>query len=200
MPCSSARSCSSDFGAFERRRLERGQHQQRAAAVRVQADVPVQRRPAAARIAHVRNRRPRKIQREAGAIEHHLDDVGIASVRPASSIRRYSVVIETDGSANGATASVDRARIEQRLVALHVDHDVAVERCARPPPDDRCRSDGRRASAALAAEARSPRRDAQIVGGDDDARDDRRRGGAPIDVLDHRTAVDVCERLCRGNV
>src|SRR4051812_43522912 len=45
------------FGALERRRLERRQHQERAPAVGVQTDVPVERRPAAARIPHVRNRR-----------------------------------------------------------------------------------------------------------------------------------------------
>src|SRR6266849_1327094 len=50
-------------GAFERRRIERRQHEQGAAAIRVQPDVLVERRPAAAGIPDVRNRRPRKIQR-----------------------------------------------------------------------------------------------------------------------------------------
>ena len=68
------------LGAFERRRLERGQHQQRAAPVGVEADVAVERRPAAARIARVGNRRARKIQREAGAIDHHLDDVRVGQL------------------------------------------------------------------------------------------------------------------------
>ena len=46
-----------------------------------------------------------------------------------------------------------------------------------------------------AAEFRDARRNAQIVGGDDDFRHDRRRLGAPIHVLDHRTAVEIGECL-----
>ena len=43
-------------------------------------------------------------------------------------MRRYSVVIGTPGSAKRRDRFVDRPRIDQRLVALHVDDDVAVER------------------------------------------------------------------------
>ena len=46
------------FGALERRRLERGQHQQRAAAIRVEADMSIERRPAAARVADVQGSAP----------------------------------------------------------------------------------------------------------------------------------------------
>src|SRR3954467_2903571 len=42
------------LGAFERGRLERGEHHQRGAAIRVHADVTEQRRIAAARVARVR--------------------------------------------------------------------------------------------------------------------------------------------------
>ena len=48
------------FGALERCRLERGQDEQRAAAVCVEPDVSIERRPTAARIAGVRDRRPEK--------------------------------------------------------------------------------------------------------------------------------------------
>ena len=116
------------LGAFERRRLERGQHHQRAAPVGVEADVSIERRPAAARIARVGNRRARKIQREAAAIDAPPSRRSGLVSSAGVSMRRYSVVIEIDGSANGATSFGDRARIEQRLVALHVDDDVAVER------------------------------------------------------------------------
>jgi hypothetical protein len=47
----------------------------------------------------------------------------------------------------------------------------------------------------LPAEPRHRRRDAQVVGGDDDARDRPARSRAPVHVLDHRTAVQVGERL-----
>src|SRR5581483_7792066 len=58
--------------AFERRRFERGEHQQGAAAIAVQADMSVHGRPAAARIAHVRDRRAREVHRVPAAIEHDL--------------------------------------------------------------------------------------------------------------------------------
>jgi hypothetical protein len=39
--------------------------------------------------------------------------------------------------------------------------------------------------------------DALVVGGHDHRRNRRRRGGAPVDVLDHRPAADLRERLAR---
>ena len=100
-----------------------------------------------------------------------------------------------DGSRERRDRFGDRARVDQRLVALHVDDDVAVER----------RGDLGQAIGAgrvigarqpdVAAELGHAGGDAQIVGRDDDARHDGRRRGAPIHVLDHRTAVDVGERL-----
>jgi hypothetical protein len=47
------------------------------------------------------------------------------------------------------------------------------------------------------AELRHPGRDAKIVGRDDDARHRRGRGGAAVDMFDHRTTVDVGEGLAR---
>jgi hypothetical protein len=89
----------------------------------------------------------------------------------------------------------DGGRIDQRLVTLHVDDDVGVQR----------RRDFGEAIGAglvrrfrephLAAEVGDARGDAEIVGGDDDLRDERRRRGAAVDVLDHRPAVEVRERF-----
>src|SRR3989440_7026715 len=53
------------LGTFERRGLEGGQHQQRAAAIRVEADMFVERRPPAPRIAGVGDGRARAIERKA---------------------------------------------------------------------------------------------------------------------------------------
>ena len=49
----------------------------------------------------------------------------------------------------------------------------------------------------LAAELSHRAGDAEIVGRDDDLRDACRRRRAPVDVLDHRAAADVGERLAR---
>ena len=57
------------FGALERRGVERSQYQQSAAAIRVQSDVFIEGRPAAARVARVGNGGAREIQRKAAAIE-----------------------------------------------------------------------------------------------------------------------------------
>src|SRR4051812_49044425 len=60
------------LGSLERGGLEGGQHQQDAAAIRVEADMSIERRPAAARVADVRNRGAREIQGKAAAIDDHL--------------------------------------------------------------------------------------------------------------------------------
>src|SRR5438094_6922286 len=65
------------LGALERRRFERREHEQRTAAVRVQTDMSVHGRPAAAGIPDVRNRRAREVHREAAAIDDDLGDIRI---------------------------------------------------------------------------------------------------------------------------
>ena len=84
----------------------------------------------------------------------------------------------------------------QRLVALHVDDDVAVERRGDLGEAIGAALVRRRVSRDLAAE--SLRRASAIRWSSvaTITRDDRaRRGGAPVDVLDHRPAVDVGERF-----
>src|SRR6266545_2096789 len=62
---------------FERRRLERREHQKRITPIPVQPDMSIEWRPAAAWVSHIRDRRSREIQRVAAAIDHDLDDVGV---------------------------------------------------------------------------------------------------------------------------
>src|SRR5207253_8460683 len=63
------------FGPLERRRIEGTEHHQRTAAVGVEADMSVERRPSAARIPREGDGGPREIQRKSAAVEDHLDDV-----------------------------------------------------------------------------------------------------------------------------
>ena len=93
-------------------------------------------------VARERNRRARKIQREAVAIDDDLGDVRV---------RALGVVVDPPPQrahhrarrplANGATASSIIVRLDQRLVSLHVDDRVARAVRPRPPRCDRCRSD-----------------------------------------------------------
>ena len=71
---------------------------------------------------------------------------------------------------SGATGLVDRPGIDERLVALHVDDDVAVERFGDfGDPIGAAQMRGLR-QPHLSAELRDARRDAQVVGGHDHAR------------------------------
>ena len=187
------------FGPLERRRLERRQHEQGAAAIRVEADMSVERRPAAARIAGVRNGRAREVQREAAAIDDDLDDVRVGElgrVVDAPVERRH---LTRRGRRERRDRLVDGARVEQRLVALHVDDDVAVERRGDLGEPIGAGLDGRPASAARRRRTRATRVAIRRSSVATMTRDDRpaTRRHAPVDVLDHRTAVDVGERLCR---
>src|SRR6476469_1492457 len=56
------------LGSLERGRLERRQDQQNTAAIGVQADMSIERRPSGARVAEVRNRRAGEIQGKPAAI------------------------------------------------------------------------------------------------------------------------------------
>ena len=128
MPCSSARSCSSDSARSSGVGSSVGQHQQRAAAIGVQADVAIERRPPARGIAHVRDRGAREIQREPAAVDDDLDDVRVVELR---ALRDPPVERRHRNGRDRRERRdrlVDRPGIDQRLVALHVDDDVAVER------------------------------------------------------------------------
>src|SRR5439155_18568068 len=68
------------FGALQRRRLERGQHHQGAAAIRVESDMSIERGPSAPGVADVGNGRTREIDGKTAAIEDDLGDVRIVEL------------------------------------------------------------------------------------------------------------------------
>ena len=142
-----------------------------------------------------RNRRARKIQRVAVAIDDDLRDVRVPS-SAGSSMRRRSVDISSGGSRRSGSASsiiagsmsgsspctltmMSQARSTRtsaiRSVPLWCDGDVMHA----SPPNARPRSRSAR------HRWRRERRDGS--GG----------GGTPVHMLDHRTAVDVREGLAR---
>ena len=184
------------FGAFERRLRQRGEPQQARAAVRVQPDVPPGRRLRLAG-ARVRDRRAREIQRDVIAIDDELGDVRVAQlggVVNAATERRH---LQRRVDAERRDRFVDHRGLDERLVSLHVDDHVAVER----PRDF-----GQSVGPALVRRGRHPRvaaegahrvRDALVVGRDDDAVDRTRRRGAAVDVLDHRASGDVRQSFAR---
>ena len=92
---------------------------------------------------------------------------------------------------------LDHLRLDERLVALDVDDDLAGESRGHFRDAIGAGAMRPRASSARCRRSFDRRRDPLVVGGDDDRIDAARRGGAAIDVLDHRTAGDVSERLAR---
>ena len=190
MPCSSARSCSSDSDSSSGRRRQGGQRQQRRPPVGVEADVHRHRRAVGA--AAVGNRGAGEVEGAAAAIAHHLDQVGrgrvvVGGERPAQRGHLLGAIGE-----QRRDQQVEGRRIDQRLVALDVDDDVAGQ-----IGDELGQAIGAGAvvgagQAGDAAEAFDGVDDPLVVGGDDH-RVDVRPGGAPIDVLDHRAAGDVSE-------
>ena len=90
---------------------------------------------------------------------------------------------------------VDHPRLEQRLVALHVDDELAVERGGDLREPVGAAPVVRRVIIARAAERLHRRDDPLVVGRDDHGVDGARLGGAAVHVLDHRATADVGERL-----
>jgi hypothetical protein len=90
---------------------------------------------------------------------------------------------------------IDHARLDQRLVALNVDDEIAVERgrdFGEPIGAARVR---RRRQPDGAAKPLDRPHDALVVGCDDHRGQRARRRRAAIHVLDHRPSVDVGERF-----
>jgi hypothetical protein len=145
----------------------------------------------------MRNRRPREIERAACPVQDDLHDIRIrviGSIRDRHAHRRHLEHRIRDERGNDL---LDHLRLDERLVTLDIQHDLAGEtRChfrdaigARPMPCARHHRD--------AAEASYRRRNPLVVGGDDYRIDAARRGGASINMLDHGTAGDVGERFSR---
>ena len=136
-------------------------------------------------------------------VEHDLDDVGVGEVgaRRRSDARRCSSRSRR-ASLEQRGAGVDQRRVDQRLVALHVDDDRRRRRGRAPRtprPGGRCRWRGRRAS----ARASTP---CARAGGDDRRRRRWRRRRARAarlrGALARRARPSACRRCrraaCRG--
>jgi hypothetical protein len=109
-------------------------------------------------------------------------------------IWRFTVAICSTGFARERLDDLtNHLRVDQRLVALHVHDDAALQID---------RDFGDPIESTLMHRARHPRdstkpldglRNPRIIGGNDRGINARRRCRTPIDVLDHRSAGDLCE-------
>ncbi len=138
-----------------------------------------------------------KYKREAAAVDHHFGDVRIVELgdvqdAPIQRGHRHRRI-----GRERCDHFVDRARIDERLVALDIDDNVAVERLHDFREAVGTGLVGELGQFDPSAEIVDTRRDAQIVGRDDHLRHCFRRFGASIHVLDHRPAVEIGERLAR---
>jgi hypothetical protein len=143
----------------------------------------------------MRNRGAREIHRKSGAVDDHFHDVRIRELAGRGDPVVQRGHLQRSVGQERRHRFANRIGIDQWLVALHVDDDVAVER----------RGDfGQTIRRAVMIGARHPHlaaellhgpRNPHVVGRDDDLRNRRRSGGAPVDVLDHRAAVYQRERL-----
>jgi hypothetical protein len=95
----------------------------------------------------------------------------------------------------GSDGQVDDRRIEERLIALHVDDQPGAAPVRRSPRGDQCRTRAPRGQTGHAAKVFDRLHHAFVVGSDHDAVERTRCRGAAIHVLDHRTAADVEKRF-----
>ena len=127
MPCSSARSCSSDFGASSGVGGRRGEPQQDVAPIDVQPDVrtaPAAPVPPVPRVHGIGARE--KYSASPRRSRDDLDDVRVRELVADRERPAERCVISSDGSASsGCDDGVDRRGLDERLVALDVDDDVA---------------------------------------------------------------------------
>ena len=198
MPCSSARSCSSASARSIAVCGSAASRSRQRAAIDVQADVAPGRR---LRLTgpRVGDGRAREIQREAVPIDDHLGHVRVAGARRRRRCVAAACSSSSDASlANGATAASIISGSRSGSSPCTFTMRSQVERRGRLPPGDRCRSDAPATSSPLRRRnRRTTLGDPLIVGGDDHARDRPGRGGATVDVLDHRPAGNVGERFAR---
>ena len=149
------------------------------------------------RIPDERDERAGKIERESLLVDHHLDDVGIASllgILESPPEGRHEQVRIGDKRSHRLVNCVG---IEQRLIALDVDDQAAVE-----PRRDLGESIGA-GTVRHARQAHGPAKPPHdfsnplVVGGDDHEVHSAARGGPAIHVLDHRSSGKVRERFAR---
>src|SRR6185503_3000169 len=105
------------FRALEWRGLERGQNEEGTPVIRVNSDMTIERGPAAAWVARIRNWRAREIQREASPVQNDFHNVWVrqfgGGLNPSIEGRHRDRRIgkRRDHFADGS-------RVEQRLVTL----------------------------------------------------------------------------------
>ena len=145
----------------------------------------------------IRDHRAGEVDRVAGPVGDHLDHVRVGQ----SSSRILDALLERAHRDLGVVEQgqhrrVDRLRLDQRLVALDVDHQLGGVRRRPPRPRGRCPKDGRRASCATGApKRRASLSDSLVVGGDDDLGQVARLAGALKHVLQHGFAGNRGERF-----
>ena len=147
--------------------------------------------------ARERDRCARKIHREVVASTTTLVTFGLrrsSSVAMRAPERAHHRA--PGRSANGATASsIMAGSISGSSPCTFTIRSQCRSR--RPPRCDRCRSDVPARSSARHRRKPRPHDDALVVGRHDHRRDRACRGGAPVDVFDHRAPTDVGEGFPR---
>ncbi len=194
------------LGALYGDRLETGKRLQERRAVRIDAEVPVdgqaRRYPPDSpckRVTRVRNRRAAEIERVAGAVEDDFHDVRIGELSSVADRvaggRHLCVAMARQRHRNLA----DQRRLDQRLIALHVDDDSPGPQA--PARGNLCNAVGP-GFMVLAGDHRCKSvscdrlGDSRMVG----CHHDVRRAAGPRafgDVHHHGLAVEVGERLAR---
>ena len=206
-PCHSTRSCSSASVLLQRRRRQRREAAQETGAVGVQADV-AQRRRACGSAGRARGQPSRhqgigarvKYSARPAASSTTLTTFGFEEVGqvcrsgapPCSSRSRCA-------AASSSAQRRDQRRVDQRFVALHVDHHVVAvqaEQRRRPRPGGRCRWRGRlRVSTRGARRARRRPATMRSSSAATTTRSAPLRGRALGHAHHHRRAGDVGQRL-----
>src|SRR5262245_27755960 len=115
------------LGALERSWLQSGQDEQSTTAIRVQADMTVERGPSPV-FTHVRNGCAREIQRESRTIENDLHDVRIPEFVEVGNAAIQGRHLQARIGREWTDGFADGARIDKRFVALHVDDHIAIKR------------------------------------------------------------------------
>ncbi len=192
------------FDAFQFAGREGGKFEEGVAAIAIEADVfPVLGGYAVACVAHPGDGGTGKIERLAVEIQDDFDDVGIHDFAGESDGRARGGELDGVVIGHGGGYGVNRARVYEGLVALHVDIDVCRDvsgdfgDAVSPSTVIGASQDG------FAAEGFDGGLDAVVFGGDDDARREAGQTDVLNDVLNHGLASDRRERLtgkARGGV
>jgi len=148
-------------------------------------------------VPHIRDRRAREITRKTTQIGYHFHDIRIAGVFRCAEAHTERRHVQRRIVAKRLDRFVNGRRFDERLVALKVHDEIAIERVGNLGDPIGARRVARTRHAHVAAESRHGVGDARIVGRDQHGVDIASAGGAAIHVFDHRTSGDVRERFTR---